>query len=819
MRRGELRTSIQAYRRRTGHTQQELARALGLHPDVLSHKLHGKGRFTVTVTDVKRIIKALAAWGAFTTQREVVDLLGLAGVPAPGFTTEEWRLPPLDRLPPEPPATPPAPPAAPQPRPLPSPVTRLIGRERECEVVCGLLADARLLTLTGPGGIGKTRLALQAATDLRGTFHGRVAFVSLAAIHEAALVLASIAHALRVEEAPGSTIEERIASQFRERDLLLVLDTFEHLLPSAAVVSEFLAAVPGLKVIVTSRARLGLYGEYEFRVPALGLPTSQSGSVAEVVQSQAVQLFVQRARAARPDFELTAEVAGTVAQICARLEGIPLAIELAAARIRGWTPRQMLAQLSNRLTFLTAGPGNLPDRQQTLKNTLDWSYRLLTPDEQRLFVGMAVFDGSFAAPAVATVHAGSEGAVLKHLVALVDKSLLEDAGHSASGPRFRMLDTIREYAQALLVERGAEAAVRQAHAAYFLALAEEARPELIGPQQTAWLDRLESEHNNLRSALGWVLARGQVRFALRLAGALWRYWMIRGHLAEGQRWLTAALAAGGTDDPALRAVALRSLGNLLYQQADYEGAQRVHEEALTLHQMLGDSAGVAAARGNLGLVAEAQGDDARAARLYAETLALYRELGDTWAIALTLGNLGNTAYQQGTYVRARELLEESLTLFVRLGDWRGTAAVLANLGKVALTEGDYAQARQRFTETLRQGQPLEDKEMLALALEGLAAVVAQRGASNRAAWLWGAAEALREAVGLPLPPRERPLYEREIEGARAQIDAATWDQAWQEGRESAPEVAASAALSAVASADGGPSSGGDHPPYAFTEGP
>lgn len=784
----EFRTSVQAYRRKTGHTQQQLGEAIGLHPNVLSHKLNGKGRFTLTREDVKKIVKTLAAWAALTTQHEAFELLGLVGVPATCFTVEEWRRPPLNHLQPEPPTTPSTRRAESQVWSLPTPISPLIGREQESKLVRNLLENARLVTLTGPGGIGKTRLALRVATDLRRAFNDRIAFVSLDALREPALVPASIAHALRIKEEPQVTLEERIAHHVGERSLLLVLDTFEHLLPGATVVADLLALAPGLKIIVTSRIRLRLYGEYEFRVPALGLPGHQATSVAEILQSDAVRLFVERVRAARGHFELNVDAARVVATLCERLDGVPLAVELAAAHTRAVPLHQLLAQLSNRLTVLTGGPRNVPERQQTLKRTLDWSYHLLTPNEQRLFACLSVFVGNFDAQGAAAVYDAPTVDVLEQLTALVDKSLLESVNSRSSTPRFRMLDTVREYAGGVLVERGTEVGTKRTHAKYFLAFAEAAQPELIGPQQVEWLDRLETEHDNLRSTLEWSLEWGEGVIALRLGIALWRYWMIRGHLAEGQQWLTLALAVGGAANPALRAAALRSLGNLMYQQANYEEARQLHEEALVLHRTLDDLVGVAAALGNLGLVAEAQGDDARAGKLYEETLALYRELGNTWAVALTLGNLGSTALRQGSLAQAREQLEESLSLFRQLGDVRATAAVLANLGKVAHEQGNHMLARQRYSESLRLSQQLGDKGVTALCLEGLATIAAERGVLDRAAQLWGAAEALRETVRLPLPLTDLPLHERRIEKARAQLGNEAWHMAWQHGRGTALET-------------------------------
>ena len=440
---------------------------------------------------------------------------------------------------------------------------------------------------------------------------------------------------LEVGETAGKPLVESLAGHLRGRSLLLVLDNFEQVLAAAPLLAELLTACPGLKVLVTSRAALHLSGEHEFPVPPLELPDPKHLPDLETLsQYEAVTLFIQRARAARPDFQVTNASAPAVAELCARLDGLPLAIELAAARVKLLSPQALLARLGRRLNLLTGGARDLPARQQTLRSAIDWSYELLEPDEQAMFARLAVFVGGCTLEAVEAVcHPGVDRPleVLDGLALLVDRSLLRQVEGTEGEPRFGMLETIREYAAERFEESGDAETWRQRHAGYYLALAEQAAPELLGPQQGTWLERLEREHDNLRAALGWALEHGGATLGLRLAVALGHFWAVRGHLSEGQAWLERALSRWSEAPAPARAGALSAAGHLAYIKGEYERAATLHEESLSVQRALGDQRGVALSLHNLGRVAHYSGDFERAAALYDESLAIRASIGGrTW---------------------------------------------------------------------------------------------------------------------------------------------------------------------------------------------
>jgi predicted ATPase len=638
------------------------------------------------------------------------------------------------------------------------PLTPLLGREREEAAVTALLrrapqegagATVRLLTLTGPGGVGKTRLALQVAAGLREVFADGVVLVELAAVRDPSLLPSAIAQALGLHERGGQPLGEILTASLHDKHLLLLLDSFEHLLEAAPLVADLLRVCEGLTVLVTSRAALRVRGEQEFSVPPLALPDPTHLPPADALaQYPAVALFLRRTQAVLPAFALTPANAAAVAAICHRLDGLPLAIELAAARSKLLSPGALLARLEHRLQVLVGGPRDLPARQQTLRDTLAWSYELLDMAEQMLLRRLATFVGGCtleAAEAVCSASGDLGGGVLEGLAALVDKSLLrQDAQadpHAGNlEPRVVMLETIREYAWERLTASGEAEALRRRHAAYFLALAESAEPALLGPDQAVWLARLESEHDNARAVLRWAVESAEFEHGLRLAGALWRFWQVRGHLSEGVRWLETLLArdeAGGRRVAApVRARALKGAGVLAYRQGDYGQAATWLEESLALQRDLGNPEGIAAALNNLGLVAYDLGDYARAAALHAESLALRREVGDTWGSAISLNNLGLVARRQSDYGRARALFEESLALHRELGDEGGSTLALLNLGDVARIQGDHERALGLLEESLALTRQLGDTGHQALALLILGAVAREQGSYGRAAaWL------------------------------------------------------------------------------------
>jgi predicted ATPase/class 3 adenylate cyclase len=714
---------------------------------------------------------------------------------------------------------------------LPAQPTPLIGRERELKEVLALLRSShvRLLTFTGPGGTGKTRLGLQAAAELTDEFEDGVFFVALAAIADPTLVAPAIMRTLGLTESGNRPAEELLESYLRDKQVLLVLDNCEQVLESVPLLDALLSAAPGLKILATSRTALRLYGEHEFPVPPLSLPdTASLPPVESLTRYEAVRLFVDRARAIRPDFSLTEENAPAVIEICSRLDGLPLAIELAAARIKLLPPQAMLSRLDNRLKLLTGGARNLPERQRTLRNAIAWSYEMLDEGEETLFARLAVFSGGSTLEAIEAVcdpRGDLPVDALEGVSSLLDKSLLRQEEGQGAEPRLMMLETIREFALEKFEESDDTEVIRRAHAEYFLALAEQAEVGLLGSEQESWLERLDPEHDNMRVALAWTIKRRNTELGLRLAGALRPFWYARGYFGEGRRWLEEALAkAEERASVAVRLKALESLSWLADLQGDLERAEVVAEEGLALSAEAGIGGSVAASlRGILADVAETRGDYERAERLYEDSLELYREAGDRRGIAWILGGLGNLSNDRSDYGRAKELYEEGLALSRELGGAEPYGLFLNSLGHVYLLDGDHERAMALTEEAVallrRQGRrggleyaldnlgwaallrgdhelsealheeslmlcrELGDRLIASESLEGLACSAGVRGEAKRAARLFGAAEALREMVGYQQVPREGALREPYLKAAHASIEESAWEEAWQLGRE------------------------------------
>jgi predicted ATPase/DNA-binding CsgD family transcriptional regulator len=643
---------------------------------------------------------------------------------------------------------------------LPAQLTPLIGREQEVVAVGHLLhrEDVRLVTLTGAGGIGKTRLGLQVAVELSDLFPDGVYFVNLAPISDPEFVVPTIAQTLGIREAAGQSLLERLQEELHQKQLLLVLDNFEQVVNAASQLVDLLAACPKLKLLVTSREVLHVRAEREFAVPPLALPDpTHLPELAELSRYAAIALFTQQAQAVKSDFQVTAANAQAIAEICVRLDGLPLAIELAAARVKLFPPQTLLARLDQRLHILTSGARDAPVRQQSLRNTLAWSYELLHAEEQRLFRRLSAFVGgctlqSIEALCAALDKSNGVGQVLGGVASLIDKSLLQQTEQEGEEPRLVMLETIREYGlEVLTVSREMEI-TRQAHALYYLRLAEEAEPELAGPQQAVWLERLEQEYDNLRAALRWSLERGEVgvsiEMALRLGEALRRFWEVRGHWSEGQSFLERALAGSKGVTVPVQVKALKAAAHLASALGDTDRAEALSEECLVRCRELGDTAGIALSLRLLGVIAWRRSNFVVASSLTEESLALFREVGDKEGIAWSLNNLGSGLSCQGEYARAILLLEESLALFRELGNIEGIAIALFVLADVFfISQGDLARVHTLLEEGLALCREVGHKDGTAQALGLLGEVFLQQGDTVKARLLLEEDVALSREIG------------------------------------------------------------------------
>ncbi|MBV9208383.1 MAG: tetratricopeptide repeat protein [Actinobacteria bacterium] len=836
-----FREAVREHRRAVGRTQQQLARSVGLHPDVLSHKLNGRDNALLTTPDVIGIATTLAAWGALVSRSDVYELLGLMEVPPHAIPAGAWSVPPLDALradqdgvpgrpvsrgpaSPAPAAPPPAAPSPDEPAgtapavtrgasaarprlapvPLPAPATPLIGRERERAGVAAAVAASRLVTLTGVGGTGKTRLALQVAEDLAGDFADGVAFIDLASVRDSALLATAVARALGLAPVSAEAAEAHLAEALQDRELLLVVDNLEHLLDETRWLARLLAAVPALRLLVTSRIPLRLYGEHTVRVPPLPL-SGPDGTGPVTADSEAVQLFIARARAIRPDFGGDADERAAVGQICAALDGLPLAIELAAARVRLYSPQALLPLLRSRLALLTGGPRDLPRRQQTLRAALDWSHDLLSPTTRRLFARLGVFAGPFDAAAAAAVSAEPDQvATLEQLADLADQSLLEvSAGQT---PGFRMLQTVREYALARLAETGEQDAVQRRHLAHFLTVAHAAAQDLDGPGQAELLDRLEGAYPDMRAALEFAWQQAEDDSAcladgLRLAAALNMLWQRRGSLAEGVLQLDRLLALDDAlhrpSPPRVRASAVLAACTLACFQGNYPRTVELARHGLELCASQGDHEGLARAHRFLGEVALGTGDYAAAEPHFERELAEASQAGHVPWQAHAYNMLGQTARLQGEFRRASSLFWQALKLFRAAGHRDGVSVILASLGETARDAGRPAKARRLYGAALRRHAAFGNKRYLAYELEGFAAAAGLERAGRQALVYLGAAQVLREETGGPLPAVERAILERILEPAVTALSARERQEALSQGRDQPLPVTIAQALSQV----------------------
>ena len=772
---------------------------------------------------------------------------------------------------------------------LPAQLTSFIGREPEVMALCTLLQrkDVRLVTLTGTGGIGKTRLSIQVGSELLHFFLEGVYFVPLASINDPTLVITTIAHTLGLQhryaerQQPLAEHMEYLKTFLREKQCLLLLDNFEQVVLAAPDIAELLAACPHLKILVTSRASLHLSGEHEFPLLPLALPDGTSPlPIHELTQYAAIALFLQRAMAIKPDFDVTTANVQTIATICHRLDGLPLAIELAAARIKLLPPQALLQRLIHPLNVLTGGRQNAPERHQTLRNTIAWSYHLLNAIEQQLFRRISVFVGSCSLEAIEALYSSypdSTILVLDGVSSLIDKSLLRQI-EQGDEPRIVMLETIRDYALEMLDATGEENLSRHAHAVYYMTLAEESERELVGPQQASWLERLELEHDNLRAALLWSLQQDEttnetqrrVEIALRLAGALRRFWQMHGHLNEGQTFTEKALAAseGILVSAQARAKALIAAGTLASIQNDYDRTEAYCRESLLLFRELGDQQGMALSLFLLSVVPMMKGDNVAARTQTEEALTLFREMDDQERVAWSLSTLGlldtheekyassrahyeeslaihrklsnkrgiaatllrlaqllfvslgdqtllsslldeglalnkelgeregianvyslsaQLAFRQGDISSARMQIEMSILLYREIGQRRALAESLAILARIALSQGERTEARVLYDKSWEIARELNHMWLIAVCLEGRASITAEEGQLVWAAQLWGAADALRESIRVPIPLHERADNERSIATARTRLGEQNFAAAWEAGRVMTPD--------------------------------
>jgi predicted ATPase/DNA-binding SARP family transcriptional activator len=716
---------------------------------------------------------------------------------------------------------------------IPTAMTSFVGRRYELAAVQQLLLGTRLLTLTGIGGSGKTRLATHVAGNLGARFPAGSWLVELAAITDSAGVLELVAGTLGMPDLPANRpLLAGLIQYLLDRELLLVLDNCEHLLDACAeLVDALLNGCSGLRILATSRESLDIAGEITFRVPPLSLPAlGHVASAEELIAYEAVQLFVERARAHRPGFTISERNVQAVSSICSQLDGLPLAIELAAARTRALAVEDIDARLDRRFQLLTGGPRTALPRHQTLRGALDWSYDLLTTKEQILLRRLSVFAGGWTVQAAETICAGEpigERDVLDILSMLVNKSLVE-LDDREDGARYRLQETMRQYALEKLMQGKETADIYERHLAWCLTMAEDGATALLGPDQFSWLNRLTVEHENLRAALSWSTAIETQRGSgpatgLRLAGALWRFWWMRGFPHEGRRWLEMSLGAATSAPVEIRARALGGAGVLAADQGDYARARTLHEESLALWRSVGDVGSVAGALNNLGSAVQQQGDHRTARLLHEESLALWRaqgdvpgiagalnqlaciarddqsdyalasllleeslalrrSLNDVRGIAISLNNQGLVAYFQGDYTRARTLLEESLALRRSLGDTRGIANSLGNLGRVAVGSGDHMAGHALIQQSLLLRRDQGDRRGIVECLEGLAMVAALNQEPARATRLLGAAEALREAIGFADPRLPRDMPDQVLADLCLELGDEAFTTTWAEGR-------------------------------------
>src|ERR671911_1022995 len=693
-------------------------------------------------------------------------------------------------------------------RHFPPSLTPFLGREEQISAIAELVAapNVHLVTLTGPGGIGKTRLAIQVGERLASSFAGGAVFIDLSALRDPAQVLPAIGTALGLREVDAGSLVNQIHGYLAERETLLILDNFEHLLGSAGVVADLLGG-SDVELLVTSRAPLRVQGEHEYLVPALSLPhDSQRTNAAALAANEAVALFVDRAKAVRPDFELTDAIAPIVAEICARLDGLPLAIELAAARIKVLPPAALLSRLERRLPLLTGGRRDAPERQRTLRDTIAWSYDLLAEDECQLFRRLGVFVGGWTMEAAeAVANPDGELDVLGGLTSLVEMSLVR-LDETESEPRFRMLETIREYAVDRLIDATEDAAMRERHAAFYLAFAEAVEPELVRANPVEWLDRLDADGPNITAALSWILDQNRIEEGLRLSVAMRFFWLRRAPLGEGSRWLTAFLErpASGVS-PRTQARAIAAAGSFNHWLGRLEETRRLYRDALALFREAGDLIGEARLLRNLASVAIDLDEFDEAESLLTESRVVADRSGNPRSVADVVGLCGTLAFAQGDYEQASARLKEASDRYRVLGDVASLMDATGDAGYMMALSGDAVGAAKFFAESLSLAVDLEARDRISWALLGAGNLAADRGDAARAVRLFAAAAAIQQSMQEDIRPSVDVIQERILAEQRQRLGESDFAAAWEEGRALPEERAvaeARAALSAVTSSDG-----------------
>jgi predicted ATPase len=673
---------------------------------------------------------------------------------------------------------------------LPQPLSSFVGREKQILELQGLLRRTRLLTLMGSGGCGKTRLAMHIAVELRGEYPDGVRLVEFAALADPQLVPDAVARVFGLKEQSGKALVQTITDHLVSRNLLMVLDNAEHVLEACAQLSHaLLSGCRDLRILVTSRERLGIVGELTYRVPSLAMPDPEQPNTPEqVAQYESARLFIERAQLQQPRFIVTPENALALASICCRLDGIPLAIELAAARVRLMPVEEVSRRLDQRFDLLTGGSRTALPRHRTLRSLIDWSYDLLSGPEQELLCRVSVFSGGWTLDAAKGVCAGQgidEREVLDLLTSLADKSLVH-ARDARGETRYELLETVRHYARDRLWEKGEEARLSRRHVDCMLALAEQAESRLTSGDQQVWLERLETEHENLRTALSWSCANdGSTVDGLRLASSLGWFWSTRGHYREGRRWLSILMAAvpGGRADP-IRAYALRGAASLASEEGDFAEAEKLNEEALAIFRRLGDRRGISHVLNNLASMAIDQGNGSAALPLLEESMEIRKELGDRHGAGLVMSNLGLVAHDLKNHDEARSLFERGLAILRTLGSQRNIAMTSIKLSAVLREVGDYPSAESKLEEALFISGRVADPLLIATCLEEFAALAVAMAQPMRAAALWGRAERLREEIMAPLPDRSKAPFDRQVAAARTALgDDIAFRSAWKEGRD------------------------------------